>query len=45
MLEDGGIAISMDGRGRVFDNIVVQRLWPTVKYEEVCLAGRRTSER
>ena len=32
-----GIAISMDGRGRVFDNIFVERLWRTVKYEEVYL--------
>lgn len=29
--------ISMDGRGRVFDNIFVERLWRTVKYEEVYL--------
>ena len=32
-----GIRISMDGRGRVFDNIFVERLWRTVKYEEVYL--------
>jgi len=31
------IAISRDGRGRVFDNICVERLWRTVKYEEVIL--------
>jgi putative transposase len=31
------IAISMDGRGRVFDNIFTERLWRTVKYEEVYL--------
>jgi len=31
------IAVSMDGRGRVFDNIFVERLWRTVKYEEVYL--------
>jgi putative transposase len=29
------IAISMDGRGRALDNIFVERLWRTVKYEEV----------
>ena len=29
------IRISMDGRGRAFDNIFVERLWRTVKYEEV----------
>ena len=27
--------ISMDGRGRCLDNVVVERLWRTVKYEEV----------
>jgi len=36
-LDSSGIAISMDGRGRVFDNIFVERLWRTVKYEEVYL--------
>ena len=35
LLECLGIAISMDGRGRVFDNIFVERLWRTVNYEEV----------
>lgn len=30
-----GITISMDGRGRVFDNIFVERLWRNVKYEDV----------
>jgi putative transposase len=34
-LTAGGIRISMDGRGRVFDNIFVERLWRSVKYEEV----------
>ena len=32
-----GVRISMDGRGRVFDNIMVERLWRSVKYEEVYL--------
>lgn len=32
-----GIKISMDGRGRAFDNIFIERLWRTVKYEEVFL--------
>lgn len=32
-----GIAISMDGRGRAQDNIFVERLWRSVKYEEVYL--------
>jgi putative transposase len=35
MLEAAGITISMDGRGRVFDNIFVERLWRSVKYEAV----------
>jgi putative transposase len=36
-LEAEGITISMDGRGRCYDNIFVERLWRTVKYEEVYL--------
>ena len=34
-LEDASIKVSMDGRGRVFDNIFVERLWRTVKYEDI----------
>lgn len=34
-LEREDVKISMDGRGRVFDNIMVERLWRSVKYEEV----------
>ena len=37
VLRDASVAISMDGKGRVFDNIFVERLWRTVKYEEVYL--------
>ena len=37
ILQEVGVAISMDGRGRVFDNIFVERLWRSVKYEEVYL--------
>jgi putative transposase len=33
-LEAAGMQISMDGRGRALDNIFVERLWRTVKYEE-----------
>jgi putative transposase len=36
-LEHSGVFISMDGRGRVFDNIFIERLWRTLKYEEVYL--------
>jgi len=34
-LQARGIAISMDGRGRALDNVFIERLWRTVKYEEV----------
>lgn len=37
LLEKQGILISMDGRGRALDNVFVERLWRTVKYEEVYL--------
>lgn len=37
ILENRQIQISMDGRGRVFDNIFIERLWRTVKYEEIYL--------
>jgi putative transposase len=37
MLQDQAIAISMDGRGAWRDNVFVERLWRTVKYEEVYL--------
>lgn len=36
-LEAAGVAISMDGRGRAIDNVFVERLWRSVKYEEVYL--------
>jgi putative transposase len=32
-LEDAGVAVSMDGKGRCLDNIFVERLWRSVKYE------------
>jgi putative transposase len=41
-LEEVGVAISMDGRGRVFDNIFVERLWRTVKYEDIYLKAYGT---
>jgi len=37
ILEKARVRISMDGRGRLYDNIFVERLWRTVKYEEVYL--------
>jgi putative transposase len=41
-LERAGVAISMDGRGRALDNVFVERLWRTVKYEDVYLKGYGT---
>ena len=37
ILHDNGVKISMDGKGRAMDNIMIERLWRTVKYEEVYL--------
>jgi putative transposase len=39
VLKREGVAISMDGRGRALDNIFVERLWRSVKYEDVYLKG------
>src|SRR6266567_3885175 len=36
-LESAGVAVSMDGRGRCLDNVFVERLWRTVKYEDIYL--------
>lgn len=36
-LQAAGVRISWDGRGRALDNIFVERLWRSVKYEEVYL--------
>jgi putative transposase len=35
LLKQHGIRISMDGRGRALDNVFIERLWRTVKYEEI----------
>jgi len=42
VLLDAGITISMDGRGRALDNIFVERLWRSVKYEDIYLKGYAT---
>jgi putative transposase len=34
-LEEAGIAVSRDGRGRALDNVFVERLWRSVKYEDI----------
>ncbi|MEO6049073.1 MAG: IS3 family transposase, partial [Candidatus Kapaibacterium sp.] len=40
-LHAGGIQISMDGRGRCFDNIFIERLWRSLKYEDIYLREYR----
>ena len=42
-LEAARIAISMDGRGRALDNVFIERLWRTVKYENIYLHGYETA--
>ena len=37
LLLKAGIRVSMDGKGRALDNIFVERLWRTVKYEDIYL--------
>jgi putative transposase len=37
LLENYGIQVSMDGQGRYIDNLFIERLWRTLKYEEVFL--------
>ena len=45
VLQDRGVKISMDGKGRYSDNIFLERLWRTVKYEEVYLKSLRQGPR
>ncbi len=42
ILKEHEIAISMDGRGRALDNVFIERLWRSVKYEEVYLRSYET---
>jgi putative transposase len=39
VLRSRGIAISMDGKGRWMDNVFIERLWKSVKYEDIYLKG------
>ena len=41
-LLSAGVAVSMDGKGRCLDNVFVERLWRSVKYEDVYLRGYET---
>ena len=42
VLTNNGIQISMDGKGRALDNIVVERLWRSVKYEDIYIKQYET---
>lgn len=42
MILGAEIKMSMDGKGRMFDNIIVERLWRTLKYEDIYLKNYRT---
>jgi putative transposase len=42
VLKGAGVTISMDGKGRCMDNIFIERLWRSVKYEEVYLKEYET---
>ena len=41
-LLSAGVGVSMDGKGRCLDNVWVERLWRTVKYEDIYLRGYET---
>ena len=41
-LKDKGVKVSMDGKGRWMDNVFIERLWRSVKYEEVYLHEHET---
>ena len=42
VLKDYGIQISMDGKGRWIDNVFIERLWRSVKYEDIYLHAYQT---
>lgn len=42
VLAENGIKISMDGKGRAIDNVFIERLWRTVKYEDIYLKNYET---
>jgi len=43
-LKDHGIRISMDGKGRALDNRMIERLWRTVKYDDIYIRGYETMD-
>lgn len=42
VLKSHGIKISMDGKGRALDNVMIERLWRTVKYDDIYIRGYET---
>jgi len=42
VLRARGIKISMDGKGRALDNVMIERLWRTVKYDDIYVRGYET---
>ena len=44
LLKDSGVAISMDGKGRWMDNVMIERLWRTLKYENIFLNCYETAK-
>jgi putative transposase len=42
ILKEGSIRISMDGRGRAIDNVFIERLWRSLKYEDIYLKSYET---
>ena len=44
VLKDHGVKISMNGRGRATDNVMIERLWRTVKYDDIYLRDYETVE-
>ena len=42
LLKKAGIKISMDGHGRVFDNIMIERLWRSLKYQDIYIKDYQT---
>ena len=42
VLKDHKIKISMDGKGRALDNVMIERLWRTVKYDDIYVKGYET---
>lgn len=44
VLKAKGIRISMDGRGRALDNVMIERFWRTIKYDDIYIRGYETMD-